>query len=298
MASGFGENPRHRKKGVTRRWQPGQKERAMNQATRQTIAFTLVELLVVIGIIGILAGLLLPALSRAKGAAHATTCKNQLHQMGVALKMYVDEHGNRFPYYLGSPGPAYGDATRYGEVYWSSKLFPYYPANWTGKGYRCPGYKGTTRGPIATNLGGRLGSYAYNVAGSPVAYAIVEVRLGLGGIFLPQVTPENQWRAQLISENQVKVPSEMFAIGESRYLNAKANSFPGGAGGNDRMECGLGPFTSPFDPRRHGSKYNQLFCDGHVAAFDPMILFNPTNMAAQWNRDHEPHPETWISRMR
>src|SRR5881392_2445098 len=104
-------------------------------------AFTLVELLVIIAIISILAALLLPALSRAKGVAHATTCKNHLRQMGVGLKMYVDDNGNRYPLYVGSPGPSYGDATNRwpgGSVYWSSKLFPYYPQNWLSAGYRCP----------------------------------------------------------------------------------------------------------------------------------------------------------------
>src|SRR5436190_199842 len=133
-------------------------------------AFTLVEMLVVIGIIGILASLLLPALSTAKANAHATTCKNHLHQMGLALKMYVDENNNRYPLYAGSPGPSYGDAPVWpgGWVYWSSKLFPYYPVNWTNAGYRCPGYKGLTRGPAAANLRRRLGSYAYNAKGSMV----------------------------------------------------------------------------------------------------------------------------------
>src|SRR5437867_6287230 len=90
--------------------------------------FTLLELLVVIAITGVLAGLLLPALSMAKAAAHATTCKNHLRQMGLALKLYLDENDNRYPLYAGSPGPSYGDATNAwwgGSVYWSSKLFPY-----------------------------------------------------------------------------------------------------------------------------------------------------------------------------
>src|ERR1035438_857898 len=78
--------------------------------------FTLLELLVVIAIIAILAALLLPALSMAKAYAHSTTCKNHLHQMGIALKMYVDENRNRYPYFLGPPGPAYGDATFPGGV--------------------------------------------------------------------------------------------------------------------------------------------------------------------------------------
>ena len=98
-------------------------------------AFTLLELLTVTAILSILAALLLPALSRAKAYAHSTTCKNHLRQMGMALKMYAEEHRNKYPYYLGPPGPAYGDAAFPGSpgergkgcVFWSSKLFPYYP---------------------------------------------------------------------------------------------------------------------------------------------------------------------------
>ena len=102
-------------------------------------------------------------------------------------------------------------------------------------------------------------------------------------------------REAVVSKSQVKVSSEMFAIGESRYASAKENSFPGGAGGLDRLECGIGKFGSAFDLRRHGKTYNQLFCDGHVSAIDPMVLFNPTNTASMWNYDHEPHLETWRS---
>ena len=65
--------------------------------------FTLMELLVVISIIGILAALLLPVLSQAKAHAQSATCKNHLHQMGLSLQMYVDEHQSKYPYYRGLP---------------------------------------------------------------------------------------------------------------------------------------------------------------------------------------------------
>ncbi len=59
--------------------------------------FTLIELLVVITIIGILASMLLPSLSRAKEKARTATCINNLHQMSVALKLYVDDHDDKLP---------------------------------------------------------------------------------------------------------------------------------------------------------------------------------------------------------
>src|SRR5687768_17520188 len=60
-------------------------------------AFTLIELLVVIAIIGILASLLLPAVARAKGAAHKIKCISQLRQLAFAQQMYADEHDGEFP---------------------------------------------------------------------------------------------------------------------------------------------------------------------------------------------------------
>jgi prepilin-type N-terminal cleavage/methylation domain-containing protein len=64
---------------------------------RRTIAFTLTELLVVIGIIGILASLLLPAVNRAKEAGRGAACMSNLRQAGVALQIYVQENNNRLP---------------------------------------------------------------------------------------------------------------------------------------------------------------------------------------------------------
>jgi prepilin-type processing-associated H-X9-DG protein len=59
------------------------------------------------------------------------------------------------------------------------------------------------------------------------------------------------------------------------------------------MELGGAVGAIAFDPARHGRNYNQLFCDGHVSAMSPWVIFNPTNSAVMWNYDHEPHPEYW-----
>ncbi len=251
--------------------------------------FTLIELLVVIGVLGILASLLLPALSLAKSYAKSAACKNHLHEMGLALQMYVNDNQNRYPYYLGSAGPSYGDATslgRIGLVYWSSKLFPYYPMNWTNSSFHCPGYSGKISGPYDRRYANRFGSYGYNGGGAGLNNT--EEYFGLGPIIFWSNAQGNL--VPPVSQAEVRVPSDMLAIGDSLM---KVEMM---AGGSDFWRCrnpeatvlADAPYALP-----HGKNYNVLLCDGHVVSIKPSVLFDPTNTASMWNYDNQPHPELW-----
>lgn len=143
---------------------------------RKTKAFTLVELLVVIGIIALLISILLPALNRARSAAVGLQCMSNMRQIGQAYVMYAGDHrGYYMPGYLDNAAyDAFGGAAAGVPRWW-----PYWLMGYLGKGefqnmtglwyqnlprvYLCPEHE---IGKLNFNTGngeGSQGSYLMNV---------------------------------------------------------------------------------------------------------------------------------------
>jgi len=80
---------------------------AMGEERLNKRGFTLIELLVVIAIIAILAAILFPVFARARESARATTCRSNLHQLGLALHMYAQDYDELLPIepHAGNPHP-------------------------------------------------------------------------------------------------------------------------------------------------------------------------------------------------
>jgi len=127
-----------------------------NQGLQTAFGFTLIELLVVIAVIAILAGMLLPALSKAKAKAQDISCRNNLRQLQLCWLLYVDDHEDVMPpsndwisnnggYIARAPSWAVGDAVH--DLTTSNSvrgvLNPYIQSLGT---YRCPGDKNTVMG--------------------------------------------------------------------------------------------------------------------------------------------------------
>ena len=144
---------------------------------KQHRAFTLVELLVVIAIIGILIGMLLPAVQSVRAAARKTACMNQLRQLGLANLNYESSHGH-FPPGITDDDADHRDALHSGFVF----LLPFIEQNnlynqidlnqpWTAASnlfvgdvdiplFSCPENQGTVQ--QNGGIDGQANDYAFN----------------------------------------------------------------------------------------------------------------------------------------
>jgi len=257
--------------------------------------FTLVELLVVIGIIALLISILMPALTKARSLALTAKCGANLHNMGIAMTMYTQQYG----YYPG-------------HANFGSKIYAVWPTrlrnlmNGDQRVFWCPAqepgfeWQYRTTGGTATaadsGFGYNPGEYLLDVFTIPFSYGYndwgvnrdgqgnrpVKDQRGLGGDLVPSNPNLKEMRA-----SRVKKASDMIAI-------------------SDNWTDGSWDYNiDPLNPREapgkiHSKGSNVLFCDGHVAWYTQKELMNvgvsglPTTPAAiemnrMWNADNEIH---------
>ena len=246
---------------------------------------TLIELLVVIAIIGVLAALLLPAITGAKARAQQIQCASNLHQLGLALQEYASE-SKTYPY---------GQGQSLSEPGWMKVLEeqmlhdgwktgdPKNPDIITNGVWHCP----RLEMPSEFKAIGVHGfcSYGYNAFG-------IGGRLGLGELLHSHgkgtIPPDR--------ESSVVNPSGMIAIGDGFCGNGSVIADGQWIIGRIAVQAATPQAAYAGTKRaydRHHGKANIVFCDAHVEALKLSFLFQDTTdvALAHWTRDNQPHRE-------
>jgi prepilin-type N-terminal cleavage/methylation domain-containing protein/prepilin-type processing-associated H-X9-DG protein len=206
--------------------------------------FTLVELLVVVAVIGILAGILLPSLARAKQKAVQTGCLSNLKQIGLAVQMYTDDNEDTLPGPVFSGARASYDINSSTELIWfiAENLGAPRPSSRTAVAdvFVCPGY--LRRAPEVVSMIGRK-CYLLNDDVDPNPLNRVPP---FGYPIAPLAAP-----LKISAFDSYRPPSSIFAITDVD----KGNVNPTVSWWSDL----------PYEPV-HGPVRNQLFFDWHVEA--------------------------------
>lgn len=232
----------------------------MENRASQNRAFTLVELLVVVGIIAILIAILLPSLSAARESAKRIQCLSNLRQMVIAANAYVDNNHGRYPIaywydFNGSTSYAYSwDLTTVTEAGQPARVEP--GLLWQGEGtvviQQCPSFEGAANWLVDPYTG-----YNYNT--SYIGHGQYE------SVIAPAKATD------------IRRSSEVALFGDGQYSGG-ANKFmrapypnPGDASFNGRWAG-----TQGF---RHRGMTNVAFCDGHAESLRDRFTDNANGAA-------------------